>query len=79
MRAGLPILCARNADLMPGNWKRWWGHGLSQAFVHELRALAVARYARARKVFATYVRSPKWPGVGLAHSELYAHTFVSIG
>jgi hypothetical protein len=64
------ILCAPNAALMPGRWKWWWGHGLSQEFVYKLRALAVARYARAREVFATYVPSPKWPGVFMPPAAL---------
>jgi hypothetical protein len=50
------------AELSDGGWRWWSGHGLSKEMVEELRALLVARYARAREILATYVPDPKWPG-----------------
>jgi hypothetical protein len=53
---------SRNASLYHGGWQWWSGRGLSRAFVDELRALLIDRYAKAREILATYVPDPAWPG-----------------
>ena len=45
----------RHAMMNWGGWQWWFGKGLSEAFVEDLKPIVIDHYANARELFKTYV------------------------